>query len=757
MGGDPTGPAARRTQFPVGVSFGAIQGPDAETQSEEDYALAVMEATYGKPATMEDYQQLLTTGKRLYGSTQTKPPPAKPQPNVPTKDKKAASPGNKTEERKVLRKWVCGQTVDGKLCGHYNFPYASWRGTKLATECTKCHKPRMEAPHAGQASAAIQGKDKQIEALQAELKDYKSREAKDQQSAPDASSSMGGAAMPGDDFNLLGQSYDAPMRMGLGATVMDADVDANAPDAANAGYVHPTDSYAAPDPTVGTPAVSRSYLRREHTARHVTSIITFTSTFYFLCATAMTRVFWAAAAAIGIAASSGSWIMQLYNRAMIEDWLSFWYNIGFDLTIVIIAIFCCSQSGVNPFGAQAYSPVRPGHTTNLMAARRHVALQHLPDINVGMTQPHVELKYDQWFVTRILMKVFVRDTEYALAQQSAADTGFAQGQMFLDSGASTTLINDSSMLQNIRPLKWPKIVMGLTGPKIIRHGADLHLNMRNTTGEVQTVVIKDVYYDSQLKYNLISVTDISKSDYASTFSKASNKVTGPLGVFELIKTCGVYALPTVADCAPADMGAAGIEMSTEELVHLRFNHCINYDKLEILSKSGARGIPSLKCRDKTCTHCMHANITRNPAAPASTGADTADMSFDLIDMSKIPTLGGHRYVSVFVGKDRFATVVTHKTKDDIPRVLDQVLTQTPASCKPKIIKCDGAAEYHSPAIHAVLNKHSVQELRTSNAYEQHQNGRAEKFVDRVGRSAASYAAAITAAARILGMCCHSGC
>ena len=79
MDGDPTGPAARHTQFPVGVSFGAIQGPDVETQSEEDYALAVMEATYGKPATMEDYQQLLTTGKRLYGSTQIKPPPAKPR------------------------------------------------------------------------------------------------------------------------------------------------------------------------------------------------------------------------------------------------------------------------------------------------------------------------------------------------------------------------------------------------------------------------------------------------------------------------------------------------------------------------------------------------------------------------------------------------------------------------------------------------------------------------------------------------------
>ena len=45
--------------------------------------------------------------------------------------------------------------------------------------------------------------------------------------------------MTGHDFNILGQSYDAPMRMGLGATVMDADVDATAPEGAtDAVYVH---------------------------------------------------------------------------------------------------------------------------------------------------------------------------------------------------------------------------------------------------------------------------------------------------------------------------------------------------------------------------------------------------------------------------------------------------------------------------------------------------------------------------------------
>jgi len=47
---------------------------------------------------------------------------------------------------------------------------------------------------------------------------------------------------------------------------------------------------------------------------------------------------------------------------------------------------------------------------------------------------------------------------------SQAATGFAKGQLFFDSGASTTLIHDASMLTNVRSVPAPKIVMGITGP-----------------------------------------------------------------------------------------------------------------------------------------------------------------------------------------------------------------------------------------------------------------------------------------------------
>ena len=87
--------------------------------------------------------------------------------------------------------------------------------------------------------------------------------------------------------------------------------------------------------------------------------------------------------------------------------------------------------------------------------------------------------------------------------------------------------------------------------------------MRNTTGNVQNIIIKDVYYDALLNYNLISLTDMSKSNYATTFSQQDNKISGPLGTFDLIKTCGVYALPIVVERSPNAMGAGCVEKSAE--------------------------------------------------------------------------------------------------------------------------------------------------------------------------------------------------
>jgi len=177
-------------------------------------------------------------------------------------------------------------------------------------------------------------------------------------------------------------------------------------------------------------------------------------------------------------------------------------------------------------------------------------------------------------------------------------------------------------------------------------------------------------------------------------------------------------------------------MTEEELMHLRMNHCVSNTKMQVLSKSGARGVnPQLKCTKRQCNICMHANITRNPAPPtsASQTAKVRDMSFDLFDMSKITTIGGNRYCSVLIDKFRYATAVMHATKDEIPEIFDRVLSQAPECHKPTIVRSDNAPEYHTQQLREVLKKHNVEEQMHSNEHQQFQNGSAEKLVDSIGR------------------------
>jgi len=235
---------------------------------------------------------------------------------------------------------------------------------------------------------------------------------------------------------------------------------------------------------------------------------------------------------------------------------------------------------------------------------------------------------------------------------------------FLDSGASTILIHDVSMLVNVRRLSEPKMVMILTGPQAIKFTGDLCLEMLNTTGRSSKIVVKDVYHDPSLQYNLVSVTDISRTGHVTTFSTASNQVTGPAGAFNLQNVSGM---------ALAAFGVSN--MTEEELMHLRMDLCVSYVKMQVLSKSGARGVnPQLKCTKRQFNICVHANITRHPAPPASTGqtATVRDMSFDFFDMSKITTIGGNRYCSVFIDNGQYATAVVHATKDEIPEIFDRV-------------------------------------------------------------------------------------
>jgi hypothetical protein len=278
----------------------------------------------------------------------------------------------------------------------------------------------------------------------------------------------------------------------------------------------------------------------------------------------------------------------------------------------------------------------------------------------------------------------------------------------------------------------PARVAGLSGIKTINQQADLHLPVTDVNGKQTVIVLEGVYYAPDVKYNLVSVAELAGLNYESRFNKQASSVRGAAGIVPLIHTCNVYAIDANMNTTYVALGAV-CKMTPMEKMHLYFSHCISEDKLMHMSKNKVPGIPpGLKRMGIPCSVCQHAKIKRRKAAPAATGSDAHDISFDMIDMSKMPTVSGKRYCTMIVEREtRFAHTVLHETKDEIVEVFKTVLPRLGKTAK--IIKSDCAAEYNTPQLVKLLKEHGVIEFRHSNEHGQAANGMVEKFGDTLGR------------------------
>jgi len=285
------------------------------------------------------------------------------------------------------------------------------------------------------------------------------------------------------------------------------------------------------------------------------------------------------------------------------------------------------------------------------------------------------------------------------------------------------------------------VLMNLTGPCTVR-AADYqrhfeyflqYLAWHRRDISLTRAAQRRLFETEIFKYNLVSVAELASLNFESRFGRHQSSVHGPVGMHvPLIHTCNVYAIDVASNSNHFSFASIS-KMTNEEKAHLYCSHVISEAKLIHLSKSGVMGLPKgLKKRGFPCTICQHAKIVRKAAAPAATGSDPHCISFDMIDMSKIPTLTGSRYCTMIVEREtRFAHIQLHATKDEIVQVFKRVLPML--TKKPLIIKSDCAPEYHTPELLSLLTEYGVKEVRHSNEHCQAQNGMVEKIGDTLGR------------------------
>mmetsp|Transcript_61225 Transcript_61225/g.126463 ORF Transcript_61225/g.126463 Transcript_61225/m.126463 type:complete len:1000 (-) Transcript_61225:457-3456(-) len=332
----------------------------------------------------------------------------------------------------------------------------------------------------------------------------------------------------------------------------------------------------------------------------------------------------------------------------------------------------------------------------------------------------------------------------ALATNFGATTS-ALHKYLINSGCSTSIISDTRHLQNIRPCI-PVHVRGLTGVKTLVLRADLHLPVRTATHCNHTLTLKDVLYDPDGHYNLVSSDQLNESKYdvlltsnatlSSLHFRDSCNVSRHVPITKVGK---LFDIPVFAHDEPDPIALVSNcgSMTLEELYHLRMAHT-PLTKLAAMSHQ-VKGVPRpLQFREALrfpCSVCTEAKAIKQHAPPASTTVSHSEddlVTWDLIDMGdKHTTIRGNRYISLFViHRSRYAITILHKNRADFRSVLLRAFAKM--GFTPKVVRSDGAAEYLDDKLAQFFIERGIQH-QVSNPHEQFQNAVSEKFVDTLGK------------------------
>mmetsp|Transcript_68603 Transcript_68603/g.143115 ORF Transcript_68603/g.143115 Transcript_68603/m.143115 type:complete len:1720 (-) Transcript_68603:7252-12411(-) len=336
----------------------------------------------------------------------------------------------------------------------------------------------------------------------------------------------------------------------------------------------------------------------------------------------------------------------------------------------------------------------------------------------------------------------------------------------LDSGCTTSIVADTRFLSDFKRIS-PVRVDGLAGNKTYNWKATLTIPLRTIHGQTHNLQVKDVFWDEGGYLNLISCHQVEQQ-YCIVLDGNESALYEREHVHHLVaqhhpvklpvaKIGRLYLLPIHwrgAD-APATPWQAALHatpteysfncncgtMSLEELMHLRIAHT-PVPKLSVMSRlvSGLpRGLHFNKIIRFPCGHCQEAKAKRQPYPAASTSVSTREsdlMTWDSFDMGdKHPSLGGNRYVSVFViHRSRFAITLLHKDRsfETMKGLLIRAFAR--AGFTPKRVRHDGAGEYISTEITEWLAQQGTFIWsEKSNPHEQFGNAISEKLVDTLGK------------------------
>lgn len=306
-------------------------------------------------------------------------------------------------------------------------------------------------------------------------------------------------------------------------------------------------------------------------------------------------------------------------------------------------------------------------------------------------------------------------------------------EIYIDSGAFSSMCNDKNLLHNYKNTKNKKIIE-CAGDQVLHTEGTGTLKLK--TGDKNKLEeIEDMIYVPNLSSNLLSVSSVAKNGFVVVF-RGENcgiycdqdvKVTGePLlttkeehGTYKInVEVSQNLALKTTSD-------------READTWHKRFGH-LGKSSFEMLKTGMVRGLPNktLKPLD-SCETCVKSKQVR--ASFPKTGATRAKEVLEIIhsDVCEVTdgtTWDGDKYLCSFIDdKSRFTVVFPLKTKNEVFEKFKEFKRyaekQTGKSIK--ILRSDNGGEYKNHYFDQYLKEEGI--LRQySVAGTPEQNGVAER-------------------------------
>lgn len=321
------------------------------------------------------------------------------------------------------------------------------------------------------------------------------------------------------------------------------------------------------------------------------------------------------------------------------------------------------------------------------------------------------------------------ESEVCLAAGLAASGSRDDVVWFLDSGATSHMTGDASLLDHVDPTS---MSIGLAdGSKIPAAGVgSTKFRATDKGGKAVTVSIKQIFHVPTLTSNLLSVSKITDEGCSVNFDKLGCTISkngavvlsgGRVGNLYHLKPVSQKALLTLSN-------------HNENCIHTWHRRLGHRDERAVKKIVGDRlgsGLKLVECGIKSvCEVCCEGKMTRAPFRPSESKSSAVGdlVHTDLCGPMEVSTPRGSRYFMTMLDDySRYCVVYLLREKSECAEKIAEYtsMMRNQFGRAPKVIRCDGGGEYSGNVLKKFLADNGIL-LQHTAPYSPQQNGKAER-------------------------------